>query len=141
GRLLSRAASARRRGSVPPPARMPSVPVSVPIRGCGLAQAAARFGADEIDDLADRAIGSENTGHFFDPLGERSIRTEEQPIGAAQGLNIVAVEAAALESHQIEPGQPCAVTHDLPIRNDVAFDARHSADEGPRADPAELMDR
>src|SRR5579871_2658987 len=134
GRSLSRAASAIRRGSTPPPAKMPSVPRSVPIRGGRLAQTAARFGADEFDDLIDVAIGGEDSRHLLEAFGERPVRAEQHAVGAAERLDIVAVQAAALQSDQIETRQPRAIAHGLRIGNHVALDPGHPADEGTRAD-------
>src|SRR5579883_1365090 len=141
GRRSSRAESAMRRGSVPPPARMPSVPLSVPIRGGRLAQTAARFGTDELDDLVDIAVRGENSRHFLKPFGKRAVGTEEHPVGASKRLYVVALEAAALQPHQIEAGQPRAITHGLRIGNDIALDAGHAAHEGMHADAAELVNR
>src|SRR5258707_10168822 len=97
-RSAARHASIMRRGNSPAPARMPSLP-TVPFRAlAGLADRAARIGADEIDDVPDRLDLAEASGQIVDPLPPRAGIGEEQLVGVAHRLDLVAREAAALHA-------------------------------------------
>src|SRR5207244_3730297 len=72
---------------------------------------------------------------------ERPILREQELIGAAQPLYIVAAEAAALHADDVEPGQARPVADHHAIWDDVALDPRHAADHRMPADPHELMHR
>src|SRR5579883_2800821 len=136
GRPAARHASMRRRGRSPEPARMPSLP-AIPI---GLAEAAAGIGADEGHDVLNRLRVGKARGNLVDPDAERAVLGEEKLKGAAQGLDFLAREAAALHPDDVEAGKPRAIPHHRTVGNDVAFDARHTADHRMLADADELMD-
>src|SRR6185312_4925741 len=135
GRSAARQASTRRRGRSPDPARIPSLP-AIPVR---LADAAARFGTKKGEDILNRLHPGEAVGNPVDPLAEGSSRSEEHLEGAAQLLDLLAREAAALHADDVEAGEPRPVAHHRAVGDDVALDAGHAADHCVLADADELM--
>src|SRR5437016_2352126 len=101
-------------GRPPLPAMMPSGPwvgaaASAAIRaflrgGRRLAQRAARIGADKRDDVGDRADRGKALGRLVDPVAERAVVREQKLVGAAQPLDLLAGEAAALDADDVEAG-------------------------------------
>ena len=61
-------------------------------------------------------------------------------IGAAESLDILTTKAAALHADYVQPAKPRPVPHHLAVRNDIALNARHSANHRMPADPDILMD-
>src|SRR6185312_15256314 len=135
--------SITRRGNPPLPATMPSGPAPLAvIRPFGLADRPARIGANERDHIVDRADPGKLRGRLLDPLAEGAAAVGEQElIGGAQTLDVVAAEPAALHSDDVEAGQPGAVAHHQPIWDHVALDPGHAADHRVPPDAHELMHR
>ena len=77
---------------------------------------------------------------LIDTLDQCPIRGEQELIGIAQTLDIVAAETAALHADDVEPAKPRPVTHDLAVGDDVALHSRHAPDHRVLADPHILMD-
>src|SRR5439155_15595801 len=98
------------------------------IRSLRLADRSARIGADERDDVVDRADATEAVGRLVDAVAEGALGREQELIGTAQPLDIFAAEALALHADDVEPAQPCPIAHHLAVRDNVALDARHAAD-------------
>ena len=73
-------------------------------------------------------------GDVLDALLERALRREQMLVGAAQSVDRLAREAAALQADEIEPGERGAIAERDAERDDVVLDAREAADEGVRAD-------
>src|SRR6185312_4174703 len=135
--------SITRRGNPPLPATMPSGPAPLAvIRPFGLADRPARIGANERDHIVDRADPGKLRGRLLDPLAEGAAAVGEQElIGGAQTLDVVAAEPAALHSDDVEAGQPGAVAHHQPIWDHVALDPGHAADHRVPPDAYELLHR
>src|SRR5437899_2188943 len=98
------------RGSPPLPAMMPSGPaLESPelsaIRPLRLADRTARIGADEGDDVIDRGDPAKPLGGLVDPVAECAVGREQELVGAAQPLDVLAAEAAALHADDVEAGQ------------------------------------
>src|SRR5690606_8444285 len=129
-------ASISRAGRSPEPARMPSLPG---IRRARLADRTRGVGPDELDDLAYGPRVFVERGDVVDTLHERALLREEEMIGAAQRLQVVAREAAALEASNVEPGQTRPVAHHRAVRDDVMLDAGHAADHRMATDADELV--
>src|SRR5215831_5521099 len=89
-RPAARQDSTRRRGNRPPPATIPSLPAICPF---WLANGAARIGANEPDDVVDGCDAAEAPGGFAYPIAQRAIRREQDLIGIAEALDILATEA------------------------------------------------
>src|ERR1700730_8571832 len=141
GRSSARQASMTREGNSPAPARIPSFELA-PAIGFGLNEAAGIVGADEPDEIAHRAHLAVARGGGVDALDEGAGAVFEQHlIGAAQGLNVLAREAAALQSHDVEADQTGPVAHHHTVGNYVALDASEAADHRMCADAGELMRR
>src|SRR5207302_6573917 len=128
-------------GRAPLPAMMPSGPPLSAIRAFWLTDRARRVGPDKGDDVVDRADAAEALGHFCDPVVESAVGREQKLIGAAQGLDVLATEAAAVHADDVEPTEAGAVAHDLAIGNDVALDTGHTANHRMLPDPHELVHR
>ncbi len=92
-------------------------------------------------DFADRSDPGKANRGLADPVAQGAGGMEQELIGIAQRLNVLATETVALHADDVEPGQPGAVAHRLAIGNDVALDPRHAADHCVPADADELMDR
>src|SRR5260221_7553984 len=139
-RSAARQAAMMRRGSSPAPANMPSLP-TVPLRAlAGLADPAARIGANELDDVHHRRYPAEALSELVDALAERAGHAEQHLEGGAQRLDFLAREAAALHADDIDAGEPRLIAHHRAVGNDVALDPGHAADHRMLADPDELMD-
>src|SRR5262249_12895649 len=128
GRPAIRQFSTRRRGSAPLPAIMPSGPgltrlALSAIRSFRLTDRAGRVGAEEGDNIVDRPNPAKALRHFVDPVVERAVRGEQELIGAAQRLDVVAAEAAALHADDVDSREAGPVAHDLAIRDHVSLNA------------------
>src|SRR5262249_17415753 len=97
-RPAARQVSTRRRGRPPPPATIPSL---FAICSFGLANGAAGIGADEFDDVVDRADAAEAFRGLVDAFDQSAVRREQELIGIAQRLDIFAAEAAALHADDV----------------------------------------
>src|SRR4029077_3799835 len=140
GRLAAWQLSTRRRGSAPFPAMMPRG-ASAAIRPFRLADRARGIGADERDDVVDRADAAEALGNLVDPVVERPVGRKQKLIGATQSLNVLAAEAATLHADDVEPAKPRPVAHHLAVGDDVALDPRHPADHRMPPDADTLVQR
>src|SRR6266849_10736580 len=149
-RPAARQLSITRRGNPPLPAMIPNGPwggpwaessASAAIRPFRLADRAARIGADKGDDVVDRADPGKALGRVVDPVVECPVIREQELIRAAQPLDVVAAEAAALHADDVDAGQPGAVAHHQAVGDDVALDPGHAADHRMPADPHELVHR
>src|ERR1700693_195233 len=129
--------STRRRGKLPLPATMP---ILAAIRSFWLAYRAARIGADKIDDIVNGTDTAEALGGIADPIAECAVLGKQKLIRGAQSVDVLAAVAAPLHADDVEATQAGAITHYLAIGNDVALDARHTADHCMPPDPHELMD-
>src|SRR4029079_7072278 len=147
------AESAIRQGSKPPPAMMPSGPsILRPSRGLramlswawrrgiiGHAERALRLGFDEVDDLLDQGILVEHGLHVLEPLHQRAFAREHHAIRLTQLVDLLAREAFALQSDNIEAAEVGAVANRHAERDDVGGDAGHAADKRVCADADILM--
>src|SRR5262249_1582363 len=104
------------------------------------ADGAARIGANEIDDVFDRSDAAEAFGGFVHPVAQRAVRSEQELIGVAQALDVLAGKAAPLHADNVEPAKPRPLAPYLSVRDDVAPDARQPPDHGIPSDPDKLMD-
>src|SRR5437763_11684233 len=109
GRPEARQFSIRRRGSAPLPAIMPSGPALSAIRSFRLTDRAGRVGADEGDDVIHRHDPAKALRHFVDPVVERAVRREQELVSAAQRVDVVAAEAAALHADNVHPCEAGAI--------------------------------
>src|SRR6266481_899498 len=137
-RPAARQLSIRRSGRPPLPATMPSL---FAIRLLGLADSTAGIGAYEFEDIFDRSDAAKALGGFAHAIAQRAVREEQKLVGVAQAQDIITAEAASLHADNVEPAEARSLPHHLAIRNDVAFDPRHSADHCVPADPDKLVDR
>ena len=141
-RPAARQDSMRRRGSPPPPAMMPSLSV-IASRHCPFGWQMARLESARMNATMSStgAIPPKRSA----TSSTRSLSVPSSPnrqlIGAAQALDVLAAEAAALHADDVEPDEPRAVAHHLAIGDDVALDPRHAADHRMPADADELMHR
>ena len=71
-------------------------------------------------------------------LHQRALVGKQQPVGAAQAVDVVAREAAPLQADDVEARQVRAVAERHAVGDEVVLQARHAADEGMRADAREL---
>src|SRR5438132_1036039 len=145
-RPAARQLSITRRGNPPLPAMMPNGPgvessTSAAIRPFRLADRPARIGADEGDDVVHRANSAEAFRRLDDPVVEGPVLREQELIGAAQPLDVVAAEAAALHADDVEAGQARPVADHHAVGDDVALDPRHAADHRVPTDAHELVHR
>ena len=72
---------------------------------------------------------------------ERAFVGKQQPVGAAQVVDVVAREAAPLQADDVEAGQVRAIAERHAVGDEIVLEPRHAADEGVRADARELDDR
>ena len=112
-----------------------------PFASFGWQIARLEFGADKGDDVVDRGDPGKALGGLVDPVAQRPGRVEQKLIGAAQALDVLAAEAAALHADDVEAGEPRAVADHLAVGDDVALDPGHAADHRVPADADELMHR
>ena len=70
---------------------------------------------------------------------KRALVGEQQAIGAAQVVDLLAREAAPAQPDDVEAREMGAVADRHAVRDDVVLDARHAADEGVLADAHELV--
>src|ERR1700751_2571065 len=119
-RPAARQHSIRRCGSRPPPATIPSLPVICPFR---LTDGAARVRADEVEDIVHRCDTTEALGSFVYTITQRAIQGEQGLVSAAESLDILTTEAAALHADYVQPAKPRPVPHHLSVRNNIAFNA------------------
>src|SRR5579863_4175085 len=125
---MARQASIRRNGSSPEPARMPSLP-AIPSLRLRLDEAARGFLADEAQHVFDGAHAGITLRHMLDALGESAVLALEQHlVSAAQGLDLVAREAAALHADNVEAAQARPIAQHRAIGDDVALDPGDAAD-------------
>src|SRR4051812_39859388 len=117
-----------RAGSSPLPAKTPSRPGAPTIRRTRLADGAAPNRAGENDDMTDRLHVLVEGCDVGDALAQRALLGEEKLIGAAQRLEVVALEAATLQPADVEPGEPRPVAHHRAVGDDVVLDPGHAAD-------------
>ena len=73
---------------------------------------------------------SEFARHILHALLQRALRRKEQPIGAAQVVDGLTREAAALEADEVEAREIGAVAQRHAIGDHIILDARKAADEG-----------
>src|ERR1700740_1405451 len=109
-RPAARHDSTRRCGSRPPPATVPSLPVICPFR---LTDGAARVSADEVKDIIDSRDATETLGSLVHALAQRAIRGEQGLVGAAESLDNLTTEAAALHADNVQSAKPRPVPHHL----------------------------
>src|SRR6202023_4158539 len=127
--------SIRRRGSAPLPATMPRGPGRLSaILSFRLADRPAGVGADKGDHVVDRTDAAKPVGGLVDAVVEGALGREQELIGAAQTLDVLAAEAVALHADDVEPAEPRPIAHHLAIGDHVALDARHAADHCMPAD-------
>src|SRR3546814_10341027 len=97
--------------------------------------------ADEVDDLGHRGRAGELLGDLLQPLLERPLAREQQAVGLADTVDLVAAVTAPLHADDVDSREPGAVAHHRPERDHVALHAADAADHGAEPDPHELMDR
>src|SRR5215207_2874643 len=131
------------------PAGVPNRPGSRPVRArrssllrpvAGHAERPIAACADEVEDLVNDGMRRELLGYVLDALLQRALVREEQSIGAADVVDLIAREAAAAQADDVEASEMGAVPERHPIGNDIILDSGHAADEGVRADAHELVD-
>src|SRR5215207_7460846 len=105
----------------------------------GRADGAVAAVADEVEDLVHELVRRELLGDVLDPLLEGTFVREEQPVGAADIVDLVAGEAAPPHADDVEAGEVRAVADRHPVGNDVLGSRRHAGRESMRADAHELM--
>src|SRR5512134_3907379 len=109
GLAVARQTSMIRTGRLPPPAMMPSL-------GCifqaGLANAPRGVGPDEIHDFHDALVVREQGDNVFKPLRHGPLGREQEPIGMAQRVNLIAGKVPPLEPDDIEAIQARAIADD-----------------------------
>ena len=65
---------------------------------------------------------------------KRALVGEQQPVGAAEVVDLLAGEAAPAQADDVEAGEMGAVADRHAVGDDVVLEARQAADEGVRAD-------
>ena len=60
------------------------------------------IGGDEIDDVPDWLVVGEQIGDILNPFGHGPLLGENEPIGLAQAVDVVAGEVAALEADDVQ---------------------------------------
>ena len=70
--------------------------------GMGHAQRALAAGADEGDDLLDDRMVRELLLDVVEALHQRAFVGKQQPVGAAQAVDVLAREAAPLQADDVE---------------------------------------
>src|SRR6516225_9375327 len=131
-RPAARQDSTKRLGNRPPPATIPILPVA---RLLGLTNGAARIRPDEVEDIVDRCDATEALGSLAHAIAQGAIRGKQKLVCGAEGLDVLAAEAAALHTNDVQTAQTRTVPHHLTVRNNVALDTRHAADHCMPADP------
>src|SRR5215207_1525 len=82
---------------------------------------------------------AEFSRHVLEALLEGALVGEEKPVGPAQRMDLLAVEAAPLQPDDVEAGEVGAVAERHSVGDHVVLDAGQSAHEGVGADPHMLM--
>src|SRR5215469_10121769 len=136
-RPAARQESTRRRGSRPPPATIPSLPVIFPF---WLTNGAARVRANKIEDVVDRCDAGKAFSCFGNAIAQRAIRREQELVSVTKRLDILATEAAPLHSNDVQTAESRPVPHHLAVRNDITLNTGHAADHCVPADTDILMD-
>src|SRR3546814_12030630 len=101
-RPLFRQVSANCRGSMLPPARMPSLGA---IRLLGLKDLAPAVGPHDFEELGHERAGADVGRHGLDPGGQLPLFLAQIPDGAAQGVDFVAPDPPALYPPQDRKGR------------------------------------
>src|SRR3546814_5704841 len=96
---------------------------------------------DEVEEVAHVCAVVGHAGELLPGSGEAAVGDVHGAVGALDRGDAVAVEAAALEPLAVDPARAAVVVGgDQQVRRHVAVDQSAHADEGVRADAAELVD-
>src|SRR3546814_6254979 len=73
--------------------------------------------ADEVDALGHRGRAGELLGDLLQPLLERPLAREQQAVGLADTVALVAAVTAPLHADDVDSREPGAVAHPRPERD------------------------
>ena len=77
--------------------------------------------------------------YVLNALRQRAFLGEEQTVGAAQIMDLIAAEAAPPQADDVEAGEVRPVPEHHPVGDDIVLHAGQPADEGVRSDADELV--
>src|SRR5947209_8669388 len=109
-RPAARQHSTRWCGSPPHPATIPSLPAILTLR---LTNGPTRIRADEFDNVVDRPNTAETLRGLVYPVAQGAVRGEQELVCVPQDLDIIAAEATAPHTDEIEPARSIPFPHHL----------------------------
>src|SRR5262245_48510926 len=79
--------------------------------------------------------------YIIEPLQQCAFIREQQSVGTAQRMDVLARKAAPLQADDIETGQVGPVANRHAVGNEIVLQPRHAAEKSVRPDAGELDNR